>query len=213
MFIFDLKNHMKQLRAKRTSSLDDTQAAEAQKLLPFYVGLMTKLAYCERCSVFINDPAKDRVWLKAGTGVDEQEIEVPREGSIVGEVIASGKSKIVNNLEMQSGAHKQVDEETGFTTRNILCVPIKSIARNEVSGAFQLLNKSNGEEFTDEAISLVEEIAAHLQREVDIIYLDQETFGLTERLYLAFIWTALFFLISLILAAVACLALLAGLLA
>lgn len=212
MFIFDLKPQLEKLKAKRTSSPGTNRAAEALKLLPFYVRLMTKLAYCERCSVFINDPAQDRVWLKTGTGVDEQQIEVPREGSVVGDVIASGKSVIVNNLDSRDGAHKDVDEKTGFTTRNILCVPIKSASRDEVSGAFQLLNKSNGEDFTEDELSFAEEIAEHLQKEVDFIYLDQETFGFTERLYLTFVWTAMFFLVSAVVAFATGLALLTMLL-
>ena len=121
--------------------------------------------------------------MKAGTGVQEQEIEVPKQGSVVGEVIGTGKPVIVSDLDAKSGAHKTTDEKTGFVTRNILCVPIKSPVRDEITGAFQLLNKTNDQDFTDEDISLAEEIAEHLQGEVDAIFLDQEVFGLSEQLY------------------------------
>jgi GAF domain-containing protein len=146
---------------------------------------MTKVTDSERCSVFIHDPERDKVWLKAGTGVGEHEIEVPKEGSIVGQVIASGEPVVVADLDTTAGTHKEVDEQTGFVTRNILCVPIKSPTRNEVTGAFQLLNKMNGQEFTDEDVALAEEIAEHLQVEVDGIFLDQEIIRLSERLYSA----------------------------
>ena len=45
------------------------------------------------------------------------------------------------------------------------------------------MNKTNDQDFTDEDISLAEEIAEHLQGEVDAIFLDQEVFGLSEQLY------------------------------
>jgi len=171
------------LKAKREALFETGHPAKAGKVLSFYTRIMTKVTDSERCSVFIHDPERDKVWLKAGTGVHEHEIEVPKEGSVVGEVIASGKPVVVSGLDAKSGAHKTVDEKTGFVTRNILCVPIKSPVRDEITGAFQLLNKMNDQEFTDEDISLAEEIAEHLQGEVDAIFLDQEVFGLSERLY------------------------------
>ena len=171
------------LKAKREGLFESGHSAKAGKLLSFYTRIMTRVTYTERCSVFIHDPERDTVWLKAGTGVQEQEIEVPKQGSVVGEVIGTGKPVIVSDLDAKSGAHKTTDEKTGFVTRNILCVPIKSPVREEITGAFQLLNKTNDQDFTDEDISLAEEIAEHLQGEVDAIFLDQEVFGLSEQLY------------------------------
>jgi GAF domain-containing protein len=208
MIIGDIKLHMDRLRAKRRSLHDSGQVASPDKLLPFYVRIMTKLTDCERCSVFIHDPDRGLIWLKAGTGVDEHDIEVPKESSVVGDVISSGEYKIVNNLEMQSGTHKQVDEKTGFTTRNILCVPIKSVSQNEIAGAFELLNKNNNQEFTNDDQSLAEEVANHLQKQIDAIYLDQEIFGFTEQLYKFVIKATIFFSVFLSLIFIAALALL-----
>jgi len=212
MFFSDVKSKMNQLKAKRTSAASGNQVAETQKLLPFYINMMTKLADCERCSVFIHDSAQGKVWLKAGTGVTEREIEVPKEGSVVGDVIASGQSKILNDIDTHSGIHKQVDDKTGFTTRNILCVPIKSSSRNEVSGAIQLLNKSGNPGFTNEDLSLAEEIAGHLKKEVDTIFLDQEMFGFTEHLYSSFFVVLIGLVVCVAIVIAACLALLGGLL-
>ncbi len=212
MFFVDIKSGMNTLKTKRASTNEGSPVAGTEKLLPFYIRMMTKLADCERCSVFIHDSAHGKVWLKSGTGVIEREIEVPKEGSIVGDVIASGEPRIINNIDTQSGIHKQVDDKTGFITRNVLCVPIKSATRNEVSGAFQLLNKAGDEGFTSEELTLAEEIAGHLQTEVDTIFLDQETFGFTERLYSSFFMIALGLGACVIVVIAAVLALLGGLL-
>lgn len=194
----ELGLQLDQLKAKREALLETDQPAETSKLLSFYARITTKVTDTERCSVFIHDPEGGKVWLKAGTGVQEHEIEVPKEGSIVGKVIATGETVVVSGLETQSGAHKEIDEKTGFVTRNILCVPIKSSMRNEITGAFQLLNKTNGQEFTDEDISLAEEIAEHLQGEVDGIFLDQQVFGFSERLYATARKTMTFMLVSIV---------------
>ena len=181
----NLGDRLHELRRLRDAVYQVDQSQRASKLLDFYTRIMTKVTDSERCSVFINDPAHDRVWLKAGTGVSEAEIEVPRDGSIVGQVIASGEPMIVTDLEMKSGVHKQIDQKTGFVTRTILCVPIRSETRGEVTGAFQILNKRHNVNFTEEDKSIALEVASHLQREVDTIFLDQEIIGLSEGLHSA----------------------------
>lgn len=160
--------------------------ARREKILAFYTRVMTKAVDAERCSIFIHDPDKDRIWLKTGTGVREAEIVVPKEGSIVGKAISSGKTIHITGLETSNGVHKSIDQKTGFVTRGVLSVPIKSASRNEVTGAFQLLNKTDGREFTAEDISLAEEIAEHLHAEIDRIFIGQQIFNLSERLYAMF---------------------------
>ncbi len=61
------------------------------------------------------------------------------------------------------------------------------------------MNKINDQEFTDEDISLALEVAGHLQGEVDGIFLDQEVFGLSERLYSAARKTMTFLMVSIVL--------------
>lgn len=179
----NLGSRLEELRRRRESLYHADQSERAGDLLAFYTRIMTKVTDSERCSVFINDPGHGRVWLKAGTGVHEAEIEVPKDGSIVGRVIESGEAIMVTDLETKSGAHKQIDEKTGFVTRNILCIPIKSAAGDEVTGAFQILNKLGNRNFTEEDKATAEDIAAHLQREVDTIFLDQEIFGVSSELH------------------------------
>jgi GAF domain-containing protein len=180
----DVGAQLERLRMRRTAAVSAEDIAKPGRLLSFYTRIMTKVTDCERCSVFIHDPARDMVWLKSGTGVGESDIEVPKEGSIAGTVIATGKPVIKSGMENEPGPHKELEAKTGFVTRSIMCVPIVSPIRNEVTGAFQLLNKSDGN-FTNDDLSLAQEIAGHLQVEVDQIYLDQEIFGLTGTLYSA----------------------------
>lgn len=192
----EMRLYLDRLKAKRVAAFATDPSVKSGKILSFYTRIMTKVTDSERCSVFILDPEKDTIWLKAGTGVKEYEIEVPKRDSVVGKAISSGKPVVVSELDTKSGAHKSVDEKTGFVTRNILCVPIKSPTRNEITGAFQLLNKRNDRGFTDEDVSIAQEVAEHLQGEVDSIFLEQEIFGLSERLFSAARKTILILLVS-----------------
>jgi len=171
------------LRAKRITPLEADPSEKADGILSFYTRVMTEATGAERCSVFVLDPQRDNVWLKVGTGLQEHEIEVPKEGSIVGKVIDSGEPVVLSDLDAKPGIHKAVDEKTGFVTRSVLCVPIKSPTRDEITGAFEFLNKRGGERFTDKDVALAREAAAHLREAVDLVFLHQELSGISERLY------------------------------
>ncbi|GEM_PF-1429001 len=176
-----IDSQLEELKAQQEALTETENDVADGRLLSFYIRIMAKVTDSERCSIFIYDPNKESVWLKAGTGFEERGIEVPVKESIAGQSILSGETIIVSDMADRPSASKTIEKLTGFVTRNVLCVPIKSPTQNRATGAFQLLNKKDDQEFTEEDISLAEEIAEHLQIETDRIFLDQEVFGLVER--------------------------------
>ena len=138
------------LKAKREALVQPGPSSRTGKLVAFYTRIMPRVVDAERCEVFVRDPERDEVWLKAGTGVPEQENPVPGEGSVVGDVIATGEPVIVSDPGTKPADRDGAGESNEVEARNVLCVPIKSSIRNEVIGAFQFQNKLNGREFTDE---------------------------------------------------------------
>jgi GAF domain-containing protein len=170
-----LQERLAQLRNRREVAVQASGGAGHQPLLSFFVRTMPVLLDAELCSIFIHDPGQDKVWLQCATNMTTaHHIVVPRQGSIVGEVIRSGQPQIRTGLEQQPGIHKQVDSTTGFQTRQILCVPIHSLTRNHVIGAIQVLNKKSGAPFTDEDLIVVQEAASHLTMVIQNIFLQQE---------------------------------------
>lgn len=145
--------------------------ANDQRLLQFYVKIVEKLLDVERCSIFIKDAVHNKIWLKCGTGVTERQIEVDPQDSVVGKVIAAGEPSLENDLHLKDGAHQSVAESTGFVTRNMLCVPVKSVHRAEMVGAIQAINKKPGEVFSNEDVATLQEIAFHLQTAIERAYL------------------------------------------
>lgn len=141
--------------------------SDDQRLLNFYLRIVEKLLSVDRCSIFIKDSYNSKIWLKCGTGVAERQIEVDPDNSVAGKVIASGKLAIEDNLSLKEGAHKSVDKNTGFVTRNMLCVPVKSVHRSVIVGAIQAVNKKAGDNFSEEDIRTLEEIAYHLQAAIE----------------------------------------------
>lgn len=151
-----------------------------QPLLSFYVRVTARLLGAERCSIFILDRSTKKVWLKRGTGVDDRAIEVDVEGSIVGRVIGSGQPTVESRLESKEGAHKSVQADLGFVTRNLICVPIRTVDGRAVVGAVQVLNKRDGD-FSAEDLETLAELAHYLQMAIESIYYDQEIVGTMAR--------------------------------
>lgn len=179
----DFRLQLDRLHAKKDLLSSPDRLNEANRRLEFYVKIVTKVVEAERCSVFITDPAQNKTWLKAGTGVAERDIEVPNDDSVVAKVIRTGEPLIVNDLNKCEGTHKTIDAKTGFVTRDILCVPVKSAEHKETIGAFEALNKTDGRAFNDEDLTTVQEIADHLRADIDSIFLQQEFLRLNEKMY------------------------------
>lgn len=161
--------------------------------LDFFTRVINRLVDGERSSIFISDPKNETVWLEVGTGIERKQITVPREGSMVGGVIACAKAEINNAMDAQEGAHKKVDSSTGFSTRNAICVPVKSLDGKRVTGAIQVLNKKNGESFNEHDQKWLEDIAQNLQFNIEHIYLQQETLSIVDKVFKAIsqLWTIL----------------------
>ena len=178
----NLKLQVADLSSRQKALFDEIDPKQGSKLLDFYVGVIPRVLNAERCSVFILDPENRKVWLKTGTGITERGIEVSVDGSIVGDVIASGKPVIASDLQIRNGTHKKIDAETGFITREVICVPVRSKDRSEITGAIQVLNKKNGGGFNAEDQAFLEEVGEHLQSIVDSIFLSQEAVGMSKKL-------------------------------
>lgn len=178
----DAKLQLKELSSKQQALFEELEPQRESKLLEFYVRLIPRVLEAQRCSVFIHDPANGKVWLKTGTGVTERGIEVSVKDSIVGNVIASGKPVIAIDLVSRDGVHRAIDTTTGFTTQNILCVPIHSQDRTKIAGAIEVLNKKSGRQFNEEDQAFLEEVAAHFQSAVESIFLTQQAVGMSRKL-------------------------------
>lgn len=151
-------------------------------LLDFCVRIIPKVVSAERCSIFVHDPEKEKVWLKAGTGLVEKEVDVYLDtNSIVGEVISTGKPIIINDMEQLEGVHKQVDEETGFVTRDLMCIPIRSLDGKKITGAVQLLNRMYGHKFSDTDLKLMEEMAIFFQQSLENIFYRSMAHGIVQK--------------------------------
>lgn len=153
-----------------------------ESLLKFYVHILPRVFEAERCTIYIIEMGTDKISSMFGTGLKDQRIEPPREGSIVGKVISDGKGLVANGLDRRPGYHTLISEETGFVTRDMICTPIKSATGRGVIGAIQVLNTKNNKGFRADDLHLLNEAASHLSMSIENIVLSQEIFRISSHI-------------------------------
>jgi adenylate cyclase len=121
---------------------------------------ITRVTGSERGSLFLNDPQTDELYSRIALGGIEREIRFLNNTGIAGWVFTEGKAKIVKDVYDNPHFNKSIDQKSGFTTRNILCVPVRTV-RGDVIGVAQTLNKIDGD-FSDDDLSLVEAISTQV---------------------------------------------------
>ena len=114
----------------------------------------------EASSLFLIDEETDELIFHVAYGQEASKIKSMRmnksEG-IVGSVIESGNAEIVNDVTKDARFFKEIDQQSGFVTRSILCVPLKTTDR--LLGAIQVLNKLGGGGFSNQDLILCNAIA------------------------------------------------------
>jgi len=101
-----------------------------------------ELAKADRCTVWVVDEAKNDLWTKVSQGIDAIRIEL--NSGIVGEAISQGKALIRNDVSTDKHFNSQIDKQTGYHTKNMMVIPMYN-GKNEIIGAFQVVNKIDGD--------------------------------------------------------------------
>ena len=178
--IMELESHLSLLRQRLSQVSNCWTVDDYNSLITFYIRLLPELMRVERCSIFLKEPGSDSLVSMYGTGLEKNILQAPLEGSIVGQVLADGRSVIVNDLPLKEGFHLQADEQTGFESRNTLCSPITSVAGNGTLGVVQLLNTLGNEPFDTGRQEELEEISGYLSISIESILLNKKIIRIAE---------------------------------
>ena len=119
------------------------------EVLGALVGMTTREVGAERGSLFLNDEQAGELYSRVAQGNFQREIRILNTTGIAGHVFTSRESLIVHDAYKDERFNRTVDEQTGFVTRNILCVPIRTV-KDEVIGVAQALNKHKGRFIKDD---------------------------------------------------------------
>ncbi|MEX0703332.1 MAG: sigma-54-dependent Fis family transcriptional regulator [Planctomycetales bacterium] len=116
---------------------------ETQPLLERIAEEATRLLDCDRASIFIRDKRRGQLVACPALGVAGNTLRLPDDAGIVGNVIRSGQTVRVDAAYQDPRFNPAVDKQSGYTTRNLLCVALRN-GNGEIIGAFEVINRHAG---------------------------------------------------------------------
>lgn len=129
-------------------------------LLDLIMDQTVQILDVERSTIFLHDSRTDKLWSRVGTGIKKKEIRIPSGRGIAGCVFKNRAPLIIEDAYNDPRFYHEVDKDTGFQTRNILCIPL--INRSDICiGALEALNKRFGE-FTERDEELLVSISHYI---------------------------------------------------
>ena len=132
----------------KISSIEDIGRAlgstlHLDELLGLIMEKITPLMGAERSTMFLVDEETDHIWSKITQGEDLLEIRQAMGTGISGWVAKTGKSINIKDAYQDPRFNKEIDQQTGYRTRSILCMPMKN-NKGRTIGVVQVLNKQTG---------------------------------------------------------------------
>jgi adenylate cyclase len=113
------------------------------EILVSLVEITTRELKADRGTIFLNDPETGELYSRVAQGHIRREIRILSSSGVAGHVFTTGKGAIVHDAYRDPHFNRTIDESTGYVTKTILCVPIRTI-RGEIIGVAQTLNKKKG---------------------------------------------------------------------
>lgn len=136
------------------------QSDSMQSLLEAMAKAATELLSADRASIFLWDKANKMLVGRPALGIKANgELRIPDGTGIVGQVVQTREPRRVGGGVDDNQIARKIDQETGYHTRTLLCVPLIG-PQGQCLGAFEVLNKKEGL-FTDEDEQGLIELAAH----------------------------------------------------
>ena len=185
-----LQHRVQQLERLLDISAQLNSTLDFPQLLRSILQSACELLDAEASSIFLTDRETGDLVMALATNLPVEvarTIRVKPGQGIAGKVVASGETVLVSDVSADPAFYGQVDTLTSFTTRSILCIPLRThevtfdegggqVLESRVIGVTQVLNKRNGT-FTVEDIELFKAMAAQAAVALETTRLYEEMQG------------------------------------
>ncbi|MEM7238778.1 MAG: GAF domain-containing protein [Pseudomonadota bacterium] len=176
----DMRHLQMLLDVSRQVAAMDTLDAVLDKL----VSVAVSETSAERGSLFLRDEQTGELYSRVAQGVRTREIRILQNEGIAGAVYRSGQGEIIEDAYEDVRFNPRVDEETGFKTKSVLCMPLRN-AKGRIIGVTQILNKRDGM-FTEQDMAIVDGVTTQCAITLESIQMVEhiETVQTREREFL-----------------------------
>ena len=154
-----LIDELRRLRVLAEVADTVTQHLSLDHQLPRLIVLITEALDAERATLFLFDRDTGELFSRVLSGEGVTEIRIPSSAGIAGAVFSAGVAEIIPDAYQDSRFNRDIDRQTGYRTRNILCLPLRN-REEQAIGVTQILNKRTGD-FGAADLALAEAINRH----------------------------------------------------
>lgn len=148
---------------RRLSSLmkitDEATEVSLDTVLARLMSIISEGLNADRSTLFLYDRVTCQLFSRVAQGDLVDEIRLQPGQGIAGAVYSTGESTIISDAYSDPRFNSEVDRNTGYETRNILCAPVRNWD-NKIIGVTEVLNKASGC-FNDEDLALLEAFTSH----------------------------------------------------
>ncbi|HAX79309.1 MAG TPA: adenylate/guanylate cyclase domain-containing protein [Cyanobacteria bacterium UBA11372] len=149
----------------RAIELINNEALEAmlERILEAITLKIGQILQADRTTIFLVDQEKGQLWSKNSSEDSEKPIEIrlPLNSGIAGHVATKGEYLNIPDAYNHPLFNPDFDKQTGYHTRNILCMPIFS-SKNQVVAVVQLSNKTGNLPFDSDDVEQFQDFAAKI---------------------------------------------------
>ncbi|MCX6175217.1 MAG: ATP-binding protein [Ignavibacteriales bacterium] len=114
------------------------------EVLKNIIDVATDLTGADRGTLYLVDKEKNELWSLITMGDEMREIRLKIGDGLAGFVAKSGETVNIKDVQKDFRFRGDIDRASGYTTRNMICFPIKN-NKSQIIGVLQLLNSSKGE--------------------------------------------------------------------
>jgi hypothetical protein len=138
---------------------------DLDELMPLVVAECRRALDAEGASVLLLDPGTNELYFEAtaddpAVAARLRGLRLPADRVIAGAVLQSGSPVRVDDVATDPRFYAAVDRQTGFTTRSLLCAPLRTAAGT--IGVVQVVNRRGGGTFSDTDLRLLEAMAGSI---------------------------------------------------
>lgn len=128
--------------------------SKTETILSASMVYLNQFMNAERSSIFLFQNWNQKLTVFSSLDLEKHEVHIPMACGVIGWVFANREPALVLNAYEDSRFCKEVDELTGFQTRNMVCSPLIDTKKNCL-GTIQSLNKKHGD-FTTYDLELLD---------------------------------------------------------
>ncbi len=165
----------RQLAAAHAIAAGLSSITDVRSLVQQALDMSLEIANAEAGSILLYDPDADKLRFEYVVGAKADELmgtEIEADKGIAGLVFQAGEIHISEDVAAEQAHLREIGERIGYTTENMVAVPLKSSA-GKPFGVIEVLNKREGH-FDENDVNLIGIMAAQIGMAIENARLQEE---------------------------------------